>query len=117
MCEEDKNYIKAKKYIKSKTKSSLYSRYYAEACNEWRIHLRGLAPGQHSFEETSHGGEPLATQYPIRPNRDSFKLKTFHAYSDVINHTPIISILLHFTIPYFAAGKRKALKLKVLKIR
>ena len=24
-----------------------YSRYYAEACNEWRGHLRGLAPGLH----------------------------------------------------------------------
>ena len=34
-------------------KSSLYSRYYAEACNERRIHLRGLASGQHSSEETS----------------------------------------------------------------
>ena len=34
-------------------KSSLYSRYYAEACNEWRVHLRGLVPGQHSSEETS----------------------------------------------------------------
>ena len=29
-----------------KIKSSLYSRYYAEACNKWRIHLRGLTAGQ-----------------------------------------------------------------------
>ena len=28
----------------SKIKSSLYSRCYAEACIEWRAHLRGLAP-------------------------------------------------------------------------
>ena len=35
----------------SKIKSSLYSRCYAEACIEWRAHLHGLAPGQHSSEE------------------------------------------------------------------
>ena len=33
--------------------SSLYSRFYIEACNEWRDHLRDLASGQHSSEETS----------------------------------------------------------------
>ena len=38
---------------KFKIKFSLYSRYYAEACNEWRVHLCDLTPGQHSFEETS----------------------------------------------------------------
>ena len=35
------------------TKSSLYSRYYAEACHEWRAHLRCLTPGQLSSEEIS----------------------------------------------------------------
>ena len=40
--------IAAKKdKVKNKIKSSLYSRCYAEACNEWRDHLRGLTPGQH----------------------------------------------------------------------
>ena len=37
----------------AKKRSSLHSRYYAEACNEWRGHLRGFAPGQRSSEETS----------------------------------------------------------------
>ena len=50
-------------------KSSLYSRYYAEACNEQRGHIRDLAPGQHSHEEISQrwravgdtgDGEPMA---------------------------------------------------------
>ena len=36
-----------------KIKPSLYSWYYAESCNEWRAHLRNLAPGQHSCEGTS----------------------------------------------------------------
>ena len=35
------------------SKSSLYSRYYAEACNEGGAHLRDLAPGLHSSEKTS----------------------------------------------------------------
>ena len=34
-------------WLKKKIKSSLHSRYYSEASKEWRIHLRGLAPGQH----------------------------------------------------------------------
>ena len=38
---------------KNLIKSSLYSRYYAATCNEWRAYLRGLSPGQHSSEETS----------------------------------------------------------------
>ena len=44
-----------KKFLKlgHQIKSSLYSRYYAETCNEWRVHLRNLVPGLHSSEETS----------------------------------------------------------------
>ena len=34
-------------------KPSLYSRYYAEACNKWRVLLCDLAPGQNSFKEAS----------------------------------------------------------------
>ena len=37
--------------VLTELKLSLYSRYYIEVCNEWRVHLRGLAPGQHSFKE------------------------------------------------------------------
>ena len=36
---------------KKKIKSSLHSRYYAEAYNEWQVHLHSLAPGQHSSKE------------------------------------------------------------------
>ena len=32
--------------MKVKIKSSLHSRYYVEACNEWRAHLRKLASAQ-----------------------------------------------------------------------
>ena len=40
--------------IKFKIKSLLYSRYYTEACSEWRVYLRGYrAPGQYSSEEMS----------------------------------------------------------------
>ena len=38
---------------KNQIKFSLYSPYYAEACNELRGPLRGLAPEQHSSESTS----------------------------------------------------------------
>ena len=45
-----------------KIKSSLYSRYYAETCNEWRAHLRGLAPAQHSScRKYRSGGKLLAS--------------------------------------------------------
>ena len=49
------NFVHLKRKI---IKSSLYSWYYTEAYNEWRVHLHGLEFGQHSSEE---GAEPLAT--------------------------------------------------------
>ena len=39
--------------IKSKTQIVIILAILPEACNEWRDHLRGLAPGQHSSDETS----------------------------------------------------------------
>ena len=33
---------------------------YAEGRNEWRIHLRGMAPGQHSSEETWQGWQTVS---------------------------------------------------------
>ena len=47
--------------FKIKTKSSLHSWYYAKACNEWRGHLRGLAPELHSAKETSQRWRAVAT--------------------------------------------------------
>ena len=38
--------------IENKGKSSSYSRDYVAACTEWRGHLRDLAPGLRSSEET-----------------------------------------------------------------
>ena len=35
-----------------KIKPSLYSQYYAKACNEWRCASPRRSPGQHSFKET-----------------------------------------------------------------
>ena len=48
-----------------KIKSLLYSRYYAEACNELRAYLRGLAPGLHSSEETSQRWRAVSNTVPI----------------------------------------------------
>ena len=47
-----------------KTKSSSYSQYYVEACNEWRVRLRGLAPGQHSSKETLQQWQAV-DNYPV----------------------------------------------------
>ena len=44
---------KFRNIVKAKNISSIYSRYYAEACNKWRANLRDLASGQDSSEETS----------------------------------------------------------------
>ena len=39
---------------------NLYSRYYTEVCNEWcRVHLRSLAPEQHSSQEISNVTGPV----------------------------------------------------------
>ena len=35
------------------------------------VHLRGLAPGQHSSEKTPQRGKPLATQCWFQPTRIS----------------------------------------------
>ena len=45
-------------------KSSLYSRYYAEACYSG-AHHHCLAPGQHSSEETSQWWRAVVTLRPI----------------------------------------------------
>ena len=42
-------------FYNHKIKSPLYSRFYAEACvTSGGAHLRGLAPGRHTYEETPH---------------------------------------------------------------
>ena len=46
-----------------KIESSLYSRYYAEACSE--VHLHGLTLGNTAPKKHRSGGEPLATLCPI----------------------------------------------------
>ena len=45
-------------------KFSLYSREYAEAVPRGGSHLRGLAPGQHSSEETSQRRRAAAMSWP-----------------------------------------------------
>ena len=50
--QEDNNFA-TRWFAQQKIKSSLYSRYYAEACNEWRGPSLPLRPGQHSSEDTS----------------------------------------------------------------
>ena len=51
--------------ILNQIKSSLYSPYYAAACNELRGHLRGLAPGLHSSEEASQRWRDVGDTVPI----------------------------------------------------
>ena len=70
----------------NKIKTSLYSRYYAEACKEWRaLYLRLIALGQHSYEETPRRwrvvGDAVSdlTGMEIEP-------VTFRANSGVFNH-------------------------------
>ena len=47
-----------KAFLKFCTANQLFNQifiilaYYTEARNEWRVHLRGLARGQHSSEKT-----------------------------------------------------------------
>ena len=81
---------------------SFYSRYYNEtSCG---VHLRGLAPGQHSSKETSR--EPLATLCPVLQfDRPGNRSRTFHVVSGVFNHcdnwfTPLKIVL--FGLSYFA---------------
>ena len=45
----------------AQTKTSLHSRYYAEACNEWL----GKRLGDTASKKRRSGSEPLATLYPI----------------------------------------------------
>ena len=59
------------------TKSSLYSRYYAEACNEWRVHLLGLASALPSQRWRAVGDIVFDLTSP------GFELQTFRADSDV----------------------------------
>ena len=52
----------------SKIKSTLYSRYYAKPCNEWRAPPLRLSAW--ATQERRSGGEPLATLCPIWPARE-----------------------------------------------
>ena len=62
------NLILAQKF---KIKCSLYSRYYAVACKEWRCPFRGLAPDNTFSMKRRSGGELLASLRPIRPALES----------------------------------------------
>ena len=44
---------------------SLYLRYCYAACNEWWVHLRGLAPGNIAPKKHRSDGESLATLCPV----------------------------------------------------
>ena len=68
-----------------KIKSSLYSRYYAEACNELRDPSLHLAPGQHSSEETSQQWRVVgSTVFDLTD--PGIVPKTSRIDSDVSNH-------------------------------
>ena len=48
------------------SKSSLYSRYFAEACNGCRTHLRDVTPGQHSNVAEVASCWPQCTIWPAQ---------------------------------------------------
>ena len=65
--------------MQSSTSASLYSRYYAEACNQWRDPSPRSVPGQHSSEETMH-----RVQFDGLGNRTSdlpHRSNVFHLFS------------------------------------
>ena len=63
----------------------ILSRWYIQACNERRIHLCGLAPGQHSSEETWQRWRAVDdTVFDL--SGQGIKPRTFRAKSDVSNH-------------------------------
>ena len=60
-------YIKCKNQIKP----SLYSHYYAEACNEWRGHFRGLAHIRFTAPKKRGSGSELVTVSNLTITRKS----------------------------------------------
>ena len=62
-----------------KTHTSLYSRYYAEACNNGGAHLRDLASGQRSSEETL-----LRWRHCVRFDRRGMEPQTSLTDSNVV---------------------------------
>ena len=72
--------------VRKKIKSSLYSRYYAEACNEWGgVHLHSLAPGHYNFEDTSQRCGTVGNSVfdLIGPG---IELQVSHTNSDVLSN-------------------------------
>ena len=68
---------------KSKIKPALSSRYYAEACNEWRIHLCCLAPGLHR----NIAAIASRWRHCVRSDRPGIEPQTFLTDSNVFNHS------------------------------
>ena len=92
-------------FVCEKIKSSSYSRYYTEACNKWWIHLCGLAPGQHSFEETSQRWRAVGDTVPDLTGL-RIEILTSRTEKDIFNHctnqwgasppTPLIVLVSQF---------------------
>ena len=72
-------------------KSSLYSWYYAEACNE--AHLRVLAPEQRSSEETSQRWQAFGDTVSDLSG-PGIEPATSRTDSDVVNNLANRSVLL-----------------------
>ena len=69
---------------KKKLKSSLYSRYYVEACNKWRGPSPQLTAWTTQLQKKcSSGGEPLATLSDL--TSPGIEPQTSRADSDVFN--------------------------------
>ena len=65
-------------------KSSLYWRYYAEACNEWWAHLRGKELGNTAARKRRSGGEPL-TILVFDLTNPGMEPPTYRTDADVFN--------------------------------
>ena len=77
-----------------KIKSSLYPRYHAEVCNEWRAHLRSLASGQHSSEETSQRWRAIGDTMSDLTG-SGIEPQTSHTDRDMLNIEPTYRLCVY----------------------
>ena len=74
--------------FKSKIKSSLYSRYYAEVCNEWRAISVALRLGSTAMKKRRGGGVTVSNS-----TGPEIELKTSRTNSNVFNHYVSLQVI------------------------
>ena len=82
-------------------KSSLYSRYYAEACSGG-TNFRGLASGQHSSKKTSQRwrtfGDTMATGPARKSKSDESRILCDTAFMLLLFNDNVKNARLHFDV-------------------